>query len=82
MKEIELLRDYLGNAEYDLDQLNSQLYAIPKIVFGEDRDDIKKLQGAFFKIVYRMLIAKERGPRLYLFLYAIDKNDYLPLLDF
>ena len=81
-KEIELLRDYLGNAEYDLDQLNSQLYAIPKIVFGEDRDDIKKLQGAFFKIVYRMLIAKERGPRLYLFLYAIDKNDYLPLLDF
>ena len=29
-----------------------------------------------------MLIAKERGPRLYLFLYAIDKNDYLPLLDF
>ena len=29
-----------------------------------------------------MLIDKERGPRLYLFLYAIDKERFLPLLDF
>ena len=29
-----------------------------------------------------MLIGKERGPRLYLFLYAIEKERFLPLLDF
>ena len=32
--------------------------------------------------MYKLLIDRERGPRLYLFLYAIDKKDYLGLLDF
>lgn len=81
-KEIEMLHDYLANNEYDLDELNAELYAIPKKVYGEDRPDLKKLQGAFFKSVYKMLIAKDRGPRLYLFLYAIDKKEYIGLLDF
>ncbi len=81
-KEITLLHDYLANNEYDLDTLNAELYAIPKQVYGEDRADLKKLQGAFFKNVYQMLIAKDRGPRLYLFLYAIDKKEYIGLLDF
>jgi lysyl-tRNA synthetase class 1 len=81
-KELELLYKYLSEEEYDLDALNAELYAIPKQVYGEDREDIKKLQREFFKIVYKLLIAKEKGPRLYLFLYAIDKERYLPLIDF
>ena len=72
-KEIELLLSFLRDKEYDLDTLNSELYAIPKHVYGED---------AFFKSVYKLLIAKDKGPRLYLFLYAIDKERYLHLLDF
>ncbi len=32
--------------------------------------------------MYKLLIDKEKGPRLYLFLYAIDSSNYLPLLDF
>ena len=47
----------------------------------EDKE-LKTCQGAFFKNVYKLLIDKERGPRLYLFLYAIDKKDYISLLDF
>ena len=43
---------------------------------------MKKYQGAFFKEVYRLLLNKEKGPRLYLFLYAIDKERYIHLLDF
>ena len=35
-----------------------------------------------FKTVYKLLIDKEQGPRLYLFLYAIEAEKYLPLLDF
>ena len=81
-KEIELLYNYLANEDYDLDALNAELYAIPKHIYGEDAENLKKLQGAFFKSVYKMLIDKERGPRLYLFLYAIDKERFLPLLDF
>ena len=81
-KEIELLHDYLKNNEYSLDELNTELYAIPKKIFGEDAPNLKKLQGAFFKSVYRLLLNKDRGPRLYLFLYAIDKDSYVRLLDF
>ena len=81
-KEIELLLSFLRDKEYDLDTLNSELYAIPKHVYGEDAPNLKKLQGAFFKSVYKLLIAKDKGPRLYLFLYAIDKERYLHLLDF
>lgn len=81
-KEIELLLDFIKNGEYDLDTLNSELYAIPKHVYGEDAPNLKKLQGAFFKNVYKLLIGKDKGPRLYLFLYAIDKERYMYLLDF
>ena len=76
------LFEYMSKEEYTMDELNTKLYAIPKEVYGEDREDIKQVQGAFFKSVYKMLIGKERGPRLYLFLYAIEKERFLPLLDF
>lgn len=83
-REIAMLHDYLAAGGYDLDALNAELYAIPKRVFGEDKPDkeLKGLQGNFFKTVYKLLIDKERGPRLYLFLYAIDPARYVGLLDF
>lgn len=81
-KMISMLHDYLKNSEYTLDELNTELYAIPKKIYGEDNPDIKTLQGAFFKSVYQLLLGKEKGPRLYLFLYAIDRDSYVRLLDF
>ncbi len=82
-KEIALLYAYLKKGGYTLDELNTELYAIPKAVFGElPEKELKGVQGAFFKNVYRLLIDKERGPRLYLFLYAIDPAEYVGLLDF
>ncbi|MDE7079280.1 MAG: lysine--tRNA ligase, partial [Clostridia bacterium] len=83
-EEISQLYDFLKKGEYDLAGLQTELYAIPKRVRNltlEDKE-LKTCQGAFFKNVYKLLIDKERGPRLYLFLYAINKNDYLSLLDF
>lgn len=80
--EIALLHDYLRDNTYTLDELNTELYAIPSKHFGENPDNLKTLQGDFFKAVYKLLLNKEKGPRLYLFLYAIEKADYLPLLDF
>lgn len=83
-KEIASLCAYLQKGGYSLDELNTALYAIPKEIFPADADEklLKKAQGAFFKNVYRLLIDKERGPRLYLFLYAIDPEKYVWLLDF
>ena len=82
--EIARLHDYLAAGGYTLDELNTALYAIPKQVFGEDKSEkeLKTLQGSFFRTVYRLLIDRERGPRLYLFLYAIDPARYVGLLDF
>ena len=83
-KEIALLHDYIAKGGYSLDELNTELYAIPKTVFGTEMGDkeLKGIQGAFFRTVYKLLIDKERGPRLYLFLYAIEANKYVGLLDF
>ena len=83
-KTIELLHAYIAKGGYTLDELNTELYAIPKTVYGTDMTDkeLKGLQGAFFRTVYKLLIDKEKGPRLYLFLYAIESEKYVGLLDF
>ena len=81
--EIAKLYKVLAEGGYDLDGLQTILYAIPKETIGEaDEKQLKAAQGAFFKNVYRLLLDKERGPRLYLFLYAVEKESYLKLLDF
>ncbi len=81
---VKLLFDYLSTDGYTLDDLNTELYAIPKRIYGEDMDQkaLKGIQGKFFRNVYRLLIDKEQGPRLYLFLFAVDKARYVKLLDF
>jgi len=83
-EEIKSLYEYLKNSKFTLDELQVELYAVPKKVRNIDTEskELKQIQGAFFKNVYKLLIDKEKGPRLYLFLYAINLNDYLPLLDF
>ncbi len=83
-KEVEILFNFIKEGGYDLDELNKKLYAIPKEVHGTDLDEkaLKAIQGTFFKNVYKLLIDKEKGPRLYLFLFAIDPQKYVGLLDF
>lgn len=81
-RELAILHRYISEENYTLDELNKKLYAIPKEVFGEDIPNLKAVQGVFFKNVYRLLLGRERGPRLYLFLYAIEKERFLFLLDF
>ncbi len=80
--EIRSLHDYILGGGFTLDELSTKLYAIPKEIFGDTAAGLKQLQARFFQLVYRLLLAKERGPRLYLFLYAMEKEQILPLLDF
>jgi len=81
---IAALYNYMANGTYTLDELNSELYAIPKRIYPDvtDQKELKGIQGKFFKTVYKLLIDKEQGPRLYLFLYAIEKDRFVHLLDF
>ena len=83
-QEIKELYDYLSKDGYTLDELQTELYAIPKRVrnISDESKELKTIQGVYFKNVYKLLINKEKGPRLYLFLFAINKEDYLRLLDF
>ena len=39
-------------------------------------------QQKFFAVFYNVLFGCDKGPRLYLFLSAIDKSKYLNLLKF
>ena len=82
--EIATLYSHLKDNDYSLDDLNTMIYAVPQEVRGVEMDakEKKKAQGPFFQNVYRLLLDREQGPRLYLFLDALDKKDYLPLLDF
>ena len=82
--EIEDLRKYIQKGGYSLDELMTELYAIPSVRRGIPKEDkaLRAYQSKFFRNVYKLLIDKEQGPRLYLFLYAIDADKYLKLLDF
>lgn len=83
-QEIKELYNYISKGGYTLDELQVELYAIPKRVRGivDESKELKQIQGVYFKNVYKLLIDKEKGPRLYLFLYAINPEDYKKLLDF
>lgn len=82
--EINLLYANLKANDYNLDDLNTMIYAVPiqvRQVEMKDKEK-KKVQMPFFKNVYRLLLDREQGPRLYLFLDALDKEEYLELLNF
>jgi lysyl-tRNA synthetase class 1 len=82
--QIAMLHDYIKKGGYSMDDLNTELYDIPKRSLKAEVTDkeLKNIQGNFFKNVYRLIIDKEKGPRLYLFLSALDADSYVGLLDF
>ena len=81
---VALLHEKIKAGGYDLDGLNTILYDIPKKIYPAlaESKELRPLQSAFFKAVYKLLLGKEQGPRLYLFLFAIDPARYVNLLDF
>ena len=74
--------DFSNSKPQVLDRIEKITGKLPALARGEtvDAASLKHLQAAFFKNVYRMLIGKDKGPRLYLFLFALEKERFLPLL--
>ncbi len=82
---VRALEAFLRAGGYTLDSLQAELYAIPKEVYpekAEDKNALKEVQSKFFKDVYNLVLGRDRGPRLYLYLFAVDPARYLFLLDF
>ena len=82
---VRALKEYIEKGGYTLDSLQTELYAIPKLVYpdkAEDKNALKGVQSKFFKDVYNLILGRDRGPRLYLYLFAVDPARYLDLLDF
>ena len=75
---IRTLSSELSAHDLSTEEMQALLYEIPKLNGEQD----KARQKRFFEIVYNLLLGKSKGPRLYLFLTAVDKAQTLNLLDF
>ncbi len=63
------LLDRLPDSFDDADELTALIYGVPKLARGLALDDpptdeVKADQKAFFRLLYELLVAAERGPRL------------------
>ena len=61
------------------DELQTALYNVVKDEFLDEKE-LKQTQKRYFQILYNMLLGKEQGPKLGLFLMAIDKQKIIELL--
>jgi lysyl-tRNA synthetase class 1 len=72
------LKDYLA-ADRTEKEIQEFLYSVINEDALSKKENIAR-QQVYFKIFYNMLFGRDDGPRLYLFLAAADKKQYLPLL--
>ena len=68
-----------------VDELTSLVYSVPKTMLGlpadaEPTPELKKAQRDFFRIVYRLLVSRETGPRLPTLLLSIGPERARTLL--
>jgi len=74
------LRTFLESGENRISAIEKEMYEIPKQE-GMDEKAVKLAQRAFFTDVYNLLIGKDTGPRLSTFLWAVDRQKVLELLN-
>ena len=74
-KTIDLLNEEFKTT----DELQTALYSVVKDGVLVDKE-LKQTQKRYFQILYNMLLGKDQGPKLGLFLMAIDKEKIKSLL--
>ncbi|MGA8248418.1 MAG: lysine--tRNA ligase [Nocardioides sp.] len=83
---LALLLDGLGGeAHLDLDAVTGLVYGVPKLARGlslDDRptDEVKADQKEFFRLLYRLLVDADRGPRLPTLIVALGSDRVRALL--
>ena len=79
---VKKLYEYLMVNDAVLEQDVQQfLYSVINKEGLSKKENIAR-QQKFFKVFYNLLFGADMGPRLYLFLAAIDKSKYIKLLEF
>ncbi len=81
---LTLLLDQLGDAA-DLDLVTALVYGVPKLARGLTVDDaptdeVKADQRDFFRLLYQLLVAADRGPRLPTLVMALGADKVRSLL--
>jgi lysyl-tRNA synthetase class 1 len=81
---IKLLTERMGD-DWSLPALTTLLYGIPKLQRGlpitaPPDDELKAAQKAWFLLLYQLLIAKDKGPRLPTLLLALGQDRIRGLL--
>jgi lysyl-tRNA synthetase, class I len=67
---LSIFLERLGDdEELDLDHVTALVYGVPKVALGMDisddpTDEVKADQKDFFRLLYRLLVGADRGPRL------------------
>ncbi len=76
---LDKTKDLLDQTYKTSDELQTALYAVVKDGVLADQE-LKKVQKRYFQILYNMLLGKDKGPKLGLFLMAIDKEKIKKLI--
>ncbi len=79
---VKKLYDYINETEVINEKdVQQYLYTVINDATLTKKENMLR-QQKFFKVFYNLLFGTDMGPRLYLFLSAIDKEQYLFLLNF
>lgn len=79
-----MLADRL-DADWTMEGLTHLLYGVPKQILGLADDapptpELKRAQREFFRLLYRLLVGAERGPRLPTLVLALGPDRVRHLL--
>jgi lysyl-tRNA synthetase class 1 len=84
---LRLLLDGLAaqGEELDLEPVTTLVYGVPKLAHGlavdaDPTDEVKADQKAFFRLLYNLLVDKDRGPRLPTLIVALGTDRVRSLL--
>ncbi|HEX5860712.1 MAG TPA: lysine--tRNA ligase [Nocardioides sp.] len=83
---LRLLLQELPEGEPDLATVTTLVYGVPKLAHGlavdaDPTDEVKADQKEFFRLLYNLLVGKDRGPRLPTLIVALGPDKVRSLLD-
>ena len=79
LSQVDRLLDALKGAPKSIHEWTTILYSIPKE--GANPEQYAALQKGYFKNLYRLLFDRSRGPRLGTYLWAMDPEPIIALLE-
>jgi lysyl-tRNA synthetase, class I len=82
---LRLLLEELPDGELDVDPVTKLVYGVPKLARGQEldadpTDEVKADQKEFFRLLYNLLVGKDRGPRLPTLIVALGQEKVRSLL--